>query len=174
MEKTPLCGDCRWNSPSACRNPGRPDVYECSDYLSIQLPAAPTEAKAWAGNQYFDTADSQWKSESPRRSGIPILWIGIIVTVLTILASCAVYMLFLRPRFEAPSSFSATPGNLEIILEWRAVYGSENVRVICQTTDYPAAPDDGLLVYEGSGSSCVHRHLEYGNWDRDTLLEYER
>ncbi len=163
MERKPLCGNCRWDSPSACRNGSRPDAYQCSDYLSVEGPGVPSEAKAWSGTQYFDPADGQWKSETPpHRSRKPILIVAIILVLLAILAAATVYILFLRPRFETPTSFTATAGKMEIALAWDTVNGSENVRLVYKTAGYPSAPDDGLPVYEGSDSAYVHRDLDYG------------
>lgn len=163
MDNKPLCGNCRWNSPSACRNQNRPDAQECSDYLSIEGPGVPSEARAWVGNQYFDPADGQWKSET--RQGGPrkrMLLAGVIVALLAIAAGGCAYILFSGARFEAPSGFRATAGQMKIILEWNAVSGGEAVRVVCRTTGYPTAPDSGLVIYEGSDSGCVHGDVEYG------------
>ena len=99
------------------------------------------------------------------KGGFPHKQVAIIAILLLVgtLIAVIAYIFVLRSQFGAPSSFSATPGNLQITLAWTKPLGTTQVSISCKTTGYPAGPTDGELVYEGSGTSYIDKNLQYGN-----------
>ena len=80
------------------------------------------------------------------------------------------------PKPEPPTSFAATPyeylGFYRINLSWDAGEGAARTYIVASTEGVPADREDGVLVYDGDGTSCVHSGLApettyyYRAWSR--------
>ncbi len=79
-----------------------------------------------------------------------------------------------------PSSFTGVPDLTEIALSWNNPPDPDfdAVRIMRQTSGYPASTTDGVLVYDGSGTSFTDTgltsgtHYYYTAFARDVSLNY--
>lgn len=62
----------------------------------------------------------------------------------------------------APTNFTATAGEEQVVLAWTKGTGATNTMVRYKTTGYPSSISDGTLVYNSTGSGTTHTPLTAG------------
>ena len=62
------------------------------------------------------------------------------------------------------TSFTAASGDSQISLSWANPGDADyaGTKILCKTTGYPTSVADGAVVYDGTGTSCIHTGLTNG------------
>jgi hypothetical protein len=142
---------------------------ECGAKIALYDVGNAAERSAQPSKQSGEAQPKQsaspwWRRAASRAFPGTIITVLIAGSVLLLFAlgGMTIYRLLQPPRFEAPSSFKATGGAMEVLLSWNKRNSGDSVWVTYSEGGYPSSPTDGTPIYEGSGVSHVHTDLQYG------------